>query len=157
MAAEPTTSARPTKLNAVFAAAVHRTGAVDAKSETSRGLPDADPRSGSSSGRERFKADADEAPIPGDLPPLTPTDPLPAYGPFPGDGDVTAPVVYAIRMPDALQGTRAHGVDRHRAKHRNRTLRRAGGGSRRSWRYDHGAGVRMHHYSDPYATRYSVD
>ena len=47
-----------------------------------------------------FKATLTEAPIPGDLPTFT-KDALPAYVAFQGDGDVTAPLVYAnYGMPD---------------------------------------------------------
>jgi N-acetylated-alpha-linked acidic dipeptidase len=107
-------------------------------------------------GKKSFKATLTEAPVPGDASSSHTKDQLPAYVAFQGDGDVTAPLVYAnYGMPDDYKALERMGVD---VKGKVVIARYGQGwrGLKPKLAQDHGA-VGCIIYSDPHDDGYSTD
>lgn len=107
-------------------------------------------------GKKSFKATLTEAPIPGDATSSRTRDQLPAYVAFQGDGDVTAPLVYAnYGMPDDYKALERMGVQ---VKGKIVIARYGQGwrGLKPKLAQDHGA-VGCIIYSDPHEDGFSTD
>jgi N-acetylated-alpha-linked acidic dipeptidase len=158
MAAEPNhVSSAHNKLNAEMTLKQFKDWGWDAKIETVKVLYPTPLQVGLELvGKKTFKATLTEAPIPGDATSSRTKDQLPAYVAFQGDGDVTAPLVYAnYGMPDDYKALQRMGVD-VKGKIVIARYGRGWRGLKPKLAHEHGA-VGCIIYSDPRDDGYAVD
>ncbi|HTH06257.1 MAG TPA: PA domain-containing protein, partial [Ilumatobacteraceae bacterium] len=158
MAAEPNHVSSPhDKLNAEMTLKQFKDWGWDAKIETVKVLYPTPIQVGLELvGKKTFKATLTEAPIPGDATSSRTKDQLPAYVAFQGDGDVTAPLVYAnYGMPDDYKALERMGVD-VKGKIVIARYGRGWRGLKPKLAHEHGA-VGCIIYSDPRDDGYAVD
>lgn len=158
MAAEPNhVGSAHDKANAEQTLALFKSWGWDAKIETFQVLyPTPLKVALELKGPKGFKATLTERPVPGDATSSRTKDALPAYVAYQGDGDVTAPLVYAnYGMPDDYKALERMGID---VKGKIVIARYGAGwrGLKPRLAQEHGA-VGCIIYSDPRNDGYSVD